>query len=289
VDAVTGPGVRAGAVAWECRPCEGVEAFLDHARAVLRLTEGCDLAVWPEQCVLEIMGGRPDLDAPEAARYLADCFEEVRSGLAEAVRGSGQTVVAGTHFVRRAERIENSPLVVRPDGSCHVLPGKNVLTRYEADDWGLAPGEGLGVLDDASAGVLVCYDSEFSGSARALAEAGCLALLVPYFTQDLHGYHRIRHTGQARAVELQTYVLLAGLVGSLGREPVPATAGDAAVLAPCVEPFPADGVLAATPPGREGAAVADLDFGTLVQARAQGDVRNWDDRERGTWRVTSRA
>lgn len=235
--------------------------------------------------MLELLGARPGLDGREAAGWLAGQFDEIRAGLEDAVRGSGQTVVAGTHFVRKPQGIVNAPLLVRPDGTSTVLPGKNVLTQYELHDWGLVPDEGAGLAGQT--GVLVCYDAEFPASGMALAEAGALALAVPFFTQDAHGFHRVRWSAHARAVECQVFVVCAGLVGGLGREPVPSTCGSAAVLAPCVPPFPADGVMAESRQGEEGAAIAELDFEALLRARDEGDVRNFHDRGRGRWSAIS--
>jgi predicted amidohydrolase len=99
----------------------------------------------------------------------------------------------------------------------------------------------------------------------------------------MHGFHRVRESCRARAIENQVFVVHASLVGSLGREPVPSTAGSSAILAPCVEPFPADGVLAETRLNAEEIAVAELDFEALVASRESGDVRNWHDRSRGDW------
>lgn len=281
--------MRVAAVAWEIQPCSSPKQHADHAARVLELTDGCTFVVWPEQAVLETLGGQPDLSSREAVAWLASQFEEFRSRLAEVVRGSGQTVVAGTHFVPTERGVVNAPLLVRADGTTAVLPGKNVLTQYELHDWGMAADAGAGLVESARAGVLDCYDSEFPASARALADAGALVLAVPYYTQDRHGFHRIRWCAHARAVENQVYVVAAGLVGSLGREPVPSTHGSAAVLAPCVEPFPADGVLVETAAGEERAAVCELDFAALELARQSGDVRNFADRGRGDWSAIFRA
>ena len=58
-------------------------------------------------------------------------------------------------------------------------------------------------------------------------------------------------------------------------------------MAPSVEPFPEQAVLAETPWNEEGAAIADLDFDELLCAREAGDVRNWHDRLKSSWPLTS--
>jgi len=279
--------MKVGAVAWECQPYDSVSRYLDHAERVLAMTHGCDFAVWPEQTTLGLLALRPELPSRDAVRYLSDAFPEIQERLRGLVTGSGQNVLAGTHFVATEAGIENRPLWITDEGTTVVMPGKNVLTQYEAHDWQMAAGRGLGLAKEI--GALVCYDSEFPGAGRALADEGALVLAVPYFTQDQFGYQRVRWCGQARAVELQLYVVQAGLVGSLGREPVPSTYGQAAVLTPSLEGFPPNATLTETRPGIEGAAVCELDLELLLSARRSGDVRNWDDREKGDWRVTCRA
>jgi len=133
--------------------------------------------------------------------------------------------------------------------------------------------------------VTVCYDCEFPESSRVLAESGMLVQVVPAFTETRHGFGRVRWSCHARAIENQLFVVHASLVGSLGREPVVSAVGSSAVLTPPIEPFPPGAVLAETDFGVEGVALAEIDFATLLKAREGGDVRNWNDRNRGDWTV----
>jgi predicted amidohydrolase len=180
----------------------------------------------------------------------------------------------------------NTAIVLNPDGSVTTDVPKVVLTQYETNEWRLIPGQGLRSLPDERVGVTVCYDSEFPESGRSLAESGVCVQCVPAFTETEHGFHRVRASCRARAVENQIFVVHASLFGSLGREPVPNAVGSAAVMAPCSSPFPSNGVLAETPVNAEGVAYAELDFDALALARTAGDVRNWEDRSKGDWSVS---
>ena len=62
-------------------------------------------------------------------------------------------------------------------------------------------------------------------------------------------------------------------------------AAAAAIIAPSVEPFPVEAILRETPLNEEGIVIADLDFDQLLEARSKGDVRNYEDRNSGTWTV----
>ncbi|RYG45024.1 hypothetical protein EON79_13610, partial [bacterium] len=110
-------------------------------------------------------------------------------------------------------------------------------------------------------------------------------LAVPSWTETQRGFQRVRWSCQARAVEHQTFVIHASLVGGFGYEPVPDSVGSSAIIAPSVEPFPVEAILAQSPYNEESLIVADLDMAMLDEARLRGEVRNWEDRDRGTWTV----
>jgi predicted amidohydrolase len=180
-------------------------------------------------------------------------------------------------------QIRNVCHVVDSRGEHTTAQEKVKLTTYEREVWKIAPGRGLSTLPDQQTSVLICYDSEFPEAGRALAERGVLLFCVPAFTETMHGFHRVRHSCHARAIENQVFVVHSSLVGSLGREPVPNAVGSSAILAPSFEPFPANGVLAETTMNEEEIAVAKLDFNALRKAREEGDVRNWHDRDAEWW------
>ncbi len=287
----------AAAASWKIRPAASVDSFAGHLREIVHAAAARDAAliVLPELAILELLALHPEAAPAEVPQLLAgyeEWYEDLLFGLAHE---TAALIVGGSHFLNEAVGVANASLAAYPtddrfktaDGG--YLAGdfqrKVNLTTYERDVWNLAPGAGLQALRDQRLGITVCYDCEFPESGRALAEAGVLAQCVPAFTQDLHGFHRVREACRARAIENQVFVLHASLAGSLGREPVPSTSGSSAILAPCVQPFPADGILAETRMDEEEIAVAELDFEAVLTARDSGDVRNWHDRSRGDWTV----
>jgi len=50
---------------------------------------------------------------------------------------------------------------------------------------------------------------------RLLADEGMDILLVPFLTDTQNGYSRVRNCAQARAIENECYVAIAGSVGNL--------------------------------------------------------------------------
>lgn len=278
--------MRVAAVSWRIRPVVGVDGFFAHAEELLAACEGCDLVVFPECVALELLTVWPDLSPSAAPLALADALAGEVGRFGEIARRRGVRWVAGTHFFATPLGVQNRAVYAGPDGQVVTDVPKVVMTQFEAHEWGLVAGRGLRRLPDPRIGVTVCYDCEFPASGRALAESGVLVQCVPAFTETRRGYQRVRWSCQARAIENQLFVLHASLVGSLGREPVPTAVGTSAVLAPSVEPFPESAVLAETEWNEEGAAIADLDFEALAEARNSNDVRNWADRDAGEWTLS---
>ncbi|MCW5938949.1 MAG: hypothetical protein KF884_04590 [Fimbriimonadaceae bacterium] len=279
--------MRAAAVSWKIRQLRDVDGFFAHMAELLELCDGADLVVMPENNGLELLSLCPHA-APRESGLATYALLKDRLGEFAALASRYRcTLIAGTYLVPSGDQWVNSALVAFPDGGLTLDVPKVVLTQYEAHEWGVSPGSGLRQLPDPRFGVTVCYDCEFPESGRRLAESGVLVQCVPAFTETRRGFQRVRWSCLARAVENQVFVVHSSLVGSLGREPVPSAVGSSAVMAPSVEPFPEQAVLAETPWNKEGAAIAELDFDELLCAREAGDVRNWHDRLKSSWPLTS--
>jgi predicted amidohydrolase len=96
----------------------------------------------------------------------------------------------------------------------------------------------------------------------------------------------VRYCCQARAVENQIYVALAGNCGNLpGVENMDIQYAQSCIVTPCDFPFARDGVAADTNPNVEAVAFADVRLSDLEQARADGTVQNLNDRRFDLYRV----
>ena len=270
------------AVNWKIRHAKGVDDVLAHAEelAVLSKDNGAEFVVFPENFAIELLLNEncEEKDVP------SKLSQDVRSALQEIAKRVRVAIVGGSHLEKSDDgQFRNACHVFDSEGA-HVGSQEKVkLTTYEREVWNLAPGRGLAHFSNSKTGVLICYDSEFPEAGRSLAERGVLLLCVPAFTESMHGFHRVRHSCHARAIENQVFVVHSSLVGSLGKEPVPNAVGSSAIIAPSIEPYPASGVLAETEMNEEGIAVATLDFEALQRARETGDVRNWYDRDAESW------
>jgi predicted amidohydrolase len=176
--------------------------------------------------------------------------------------------------VARDGKLYNISYVCLPNGDVVEQPKLHV-TPNERKWWGISGGDTLRVIDTPTAkiGVLICYDSEFPEAARYLADQGMEILFVPFCTDNRQGYLRVRHCSQARAIENQIYVALAGNVGNLPDVTnMDVQYGQAAVLTPSDFEFARDGIAAEADANEETVLVCDLDLDELHTARQSGTV-----------------
>ena len=123
--------------------------------------------------------------------------------------------------------------------------------------------------------ILICYDVEFPELARYLAIKGMDLLLVPFWTDTKNAYLRVRRCAQARAIENECYVAIAGSVGNIPKvENMDIQYAQSAIFTPSDFAFPHDAVAAEATPNTEMALIADLDMELLKELRLQGSVRN---------------
>lgn len=271
--------LTACAIAWKIRPASSFEEFVGHLNSLLSQCPDESLAVLPEFFSLELLpffGGD--------YLKLASAFTEIVKAMERVALDRGLTIVGGSHIVNIGPQYQNISPLVRASGI--QLQAKLKMTQFEQADMHISAGQGLRPPTELGLSTLVCYDCEFPEAGRVLAEAGCRVLSVPAFTETVRGFQRVRWSCLARAIENQIFVIHSSLVGSLEAEPVPTTYGSSAILAPSVAPFPESAILAETPLGEEGVAIATLDFDQLELARNSDDVRNWHDRDPACWRLT---
>ncbi|MEX2379613.1 MAG: nitrilase-related carbon-nitrogen hydrolase, partial [Vicingaceae bacterium] len=89
----------------------------------------------------------------------------------------------------------------------------------------------------------------------------------------------IRHCAQARAIENECYVAIAGCVGNLPKvHNMDIQYAQSAVFSPCDFAFPTNGVVAEATPNTEMTVIADVDLSLLKELHLKGSVRNLIDR-----------
>ncbi|MBL8838391.1 MAG: carbon-nitrogen hydrolase family protein [Alphaproteobacteria bacterium] len=270
--------MRVAAAQYALTPVAGVDAFARRCEdVVLQAKElSPELLVLPEYLgaqVLSAGGGTPNIrDLPAAA-------ERYRALFAGLARTHSMAILAGTTIVADGNQLRNAAHLFHPDGRVDVQP-KLHLTPTERD-WGLAPGDQLKLVEvgGRKAAILVCYDIEFPELARMARAQGAEIILCPSSTEDRHGFHRVRYTAHARAIEDQVYVVVAMTVGGMPAvEGLRMSVGQAAIIGPCDYPFPPGGILAEGEFNFDMLVAADLDMAAIARAQSGGSVRTWQDR-----------
>ncbi len=207
-------------------------------------------------------------------------------------RDLGLLVVAGTHLEqveKNSPEVRNRCLLAWPDGSCDQQD-KLQPTPWERR-WQITPTDDVRRFRHAGVTIAVpiCYDIEFPEGVRAAAVAGAELLLVPSWTDDDHGFWRVRHCAQARCIENAVFAVHAPLVGGLSEPPdFEQACGAAGILTPCDIAFQRAGLAAEGGWNQPVVVIAELDFAALRQSRAMGTVTPFSDRrELSSYRVRS--
>jgi predicted amidohydrolase len=241
-----------------------------------------NVLVFPEYGALELaaLAGREAAGALEPALMAVaertGRASEVWAGLA---RRHGVYILgpSGPVFDGTQPRPVNRATFFTPGGR-RAHQDKQIMTRFEREDWRVAPGGPLTVIETGlgTFGILICYDSEFPLLARSLAEAGAEVLLVPSCTDTLAGYTRVKVGAMARALENQCVTVQAPTVGHAPWCPaVDDNVGAAAVYGPPDRGFPANGILAIGDLNVAGWTYATVSLQAIREVRAEGGVLNF--------------
>lgn len=241
---------------------------------------GADLLVFPEYGSMELAS----LGGADVAANLETALEEVMRHAprvadlhCDLAARHGVHILGASAPAQGPVRPVNRATLYGPDGVIGHQD-KQLMTRFEREDWDIAPGtDGLRVFDTplGRIGILICYDAEFPLLGRALAEAGAEIILVPSCTEGVAGYTRVKVGAMARALENQCVVVQSPTVGAAAWCPaVDVNTGAAAIYGPPDRGFPDTGILAETALNTPGWAVAEVDLQAIHAVRRDGAVLN---------------
>lgn len=249
---------------------------------IAQAKDRADLLVLPEYACVELGAALVGQDATDEATELAAMVAHADAILAEmraaAIRNA-IWLLPGTLPMRMGDRVIARAPLIAPDGRMAVQE-KRIMTRFEAERWGVSPGAPPRVFDTpwGRLGISICYDVEFPKHVRAQVEAGAWLILAPSCTDSRHGATRVLVSAAARAIENQCYVATTPTVGEAPwSAALDVNRGHASVFAPADRGFPEDGVLAAGPPDQAGWVFATLDPALIEAVREHGAVRNHRD------------
>ena len=274
--------IRLGLIQWQMRPYKDLDELLEQAEYFIDAVSGyrSDFALFPEFFNAPLMAVNNHMSTPDAIRELAKHTQAIAQKFSEFSISYNINIITGSMPEVIDGRLYNVGYLCRRDGSMERYEKLHV-TPDEAKVWGMQGGNQLKAFDTdcGKIGVLVCYDSEFPELSRLLADEGMDILFVPFLTDTQNGYSRVRHCAQARAIENECYVAIAGSVGNLPNvQNMDIQFAQSMVFTPCDFSFPTNGVKAEATPNTEMILIADVDISLLRELNQLGAVRNPRDR-----------
>ncbi len=246
-----------------------------------------DFVVFPELFTTQLLSLIRAKRPGTAARKLAEYTPKYLDLFTRLAVKFHVNIVGGSQFDVEDGQLHNISYLFRRNGTIgrqhkiHVTPGEK---RW----WGVAGGNSVEVFetDRGKVSILVCYDIEFPELARIATAKGAKIIFVPFNTDERYGYLRVRHCAQARAIENQVYVAIAGCTGNLPHvDNADVHYAQSGIYTPSDFPFARDAIASETTPNVETVIVHDVDVEALRRSRLNGTVRAWTDRRTDLYRV----
>jgi len=242
---------------------------------------GADILALPEYSAMVLAGAfveTPDMQAELEA--VTSRAQNLIAALAQIAKRHQLYLLAGSLPMLDADdKVRNRAPFISPTGMV-ALQDKQSMTRFEAEEWGVAGGHGPHVFNTTLGviGISICYDSEFPLHVRAQVAAGAKLILVPCCTANPAGFNRVCLSARARAIENQCYVAVIPLVGQAKwSASIDFNHGYPAVFGPCDEGFPVDGIIAQGHVNETGLLFASIDPAAIDAVRVAGAVLNHRD------------
>lgn len=281
--------VRLGLVQWQMRTYKNVDELMQQVEYFVDTLSGyrSDFALFPEFFNAPLMAKYNHLSEPDAIRKLADFTEEIVRKFSGFAISYNINIITGSMPEMVDGKLFNVGYLCRRDGSIERYE-KIHVTPDEAKVWGMQVGHELKVYDTdcGKIGILICYDVEFPELSRLLADDGMNILFVPFLTDTQNGYSRVKNCAQARAIENECYVAIAGSVGNLPNvHNMDIQYAQSMVLTPCDFAFPMNGVKAEATPNTEMILISDVDLDLLNELHEYGSVKNLKDRRKDVYDV----
>jgi len=274
--------VKISATQFELKPCKQFSSFKDSVVNMLDRVKGSDFVVFGEWFTLGLLAANTDLgkasyaDIKKVSKFTNDYIEL----FSKLVKERQQFLVAGTTVEEDNGHYYDTCFMFDPTGKMHNHR-KTHLFPLERDEWEMSEYDQLDVIDagKAKVGVCICYESQIPECSRLLALKGAEIIFCPSLTLTEAGYHRIRHSCEARCIENQLITVMSSTVGDLSPMKVKGV-GRSSILSPCDHPWPNNGIIADGEMDKEMVVTADVDLDAIYVTREKGAARSHKDRIR---------
>lgn len=282
--------VRIGVVQWQMRPYSTAEDLLTQVEYFVDAVSDyqSDFILFPELFNAPLMGNFNNMDTRHAIRELAQYTEPIVAAMSKMAVSYNVNIIAGSMAEIRDDKVYNVSYVLQRNGQIDSVC-KLHITPSEEYDWHIQGGNEIKVIntDAGKIGVQICYDVEFPEMTRKLAEEGLQILFVPFLTDTQNAYNRVRFCAQARAIENECFVAIAGNVGNLPKVTnMDLQFAQSAVLTPSDFAFPVNCIKAEATPNTEMIVVSDVDLSLLTELHNYGSVQTLKDRRLDVYKLT---
>lgn len=281
--------IRLGLVQWQMRHFSNIEAFYEQVKFFVDAVSGyqSDFLLFPEFFNTPLLQPYNDLPEIEAMRKLAEFTPEIVKKIQEYAVSYNVNIISGSMPILEDGKLYNATYLCHRNGLTEDYR-KIHITPNEQKYYGMSGGDKIGVFDTdcGKIGILICYDVEFPELSRIYADQGMQILFVPFLTDTQNGYTRVRRCAQARAIENECYVAIAGCVGNLPKvNNMDIQFAQSAVFTPSDFAFPTNGVKAETTPNTEMMLLVDVDLHLLDELHHFGTVKILKDRRKDLYEV----
>ncbi len=282
--------VRIGVVQWQMRPYLTTEDLLTQVEYFVDAVSDyqSDFILFPELFNAPLMGNFNSMDSRHAIRELAQFTGPIVAAMSKMAVSYNVNIIAGSMPEIRDDKVYNVSYVLQRNGQIDSAC-KLHITPSEEYDWHIQGGNEIKVIntDAGKIGVQICYDVEFPEMTRKLAEEGMQILFVPFLTDTQNAYNRVRFCAQARAIENECFVAIAGNVGNLPKVTnMDLQFAQSAVLTPSDFAFPVNCIKAEATPNTEMIVVSDVDLSLLTELHNYGSVQTLKDRRLDVYQLT---
>ena len=289
VSARSAKTIRLGLVQWQMRLFPNIDAFYEQVKFFVDAVSGykSDFIMFPEFFNTPLLEPYNHLPEMEAMRKLAESTDEIVRKIQEYAVSYNVNIISGSMPIIENGKLYNDTYLCHRNGLTEDYR-KIHITPNEQKYYGMSGGDKIGVFntDCGKIGILICYDVEFPELSRIYADQGMQILFVPFLTDTQNGYTRVRRCAQARAIENECYVAIAGCVGNLPKvNNMDIQFALSAVFTPSDFAFPTNAVKAETTPNTEMMLVVDVDLHLLDELHHFGTVKTLKDRRSDLYEV----
>jgi predicted amidohydrolase/ribosomal protein S18 acetylase RimI-like enzyme len=279
---VASQSVRICAVQYQLREIRSFEEFERHCAYFVDVAADyrSDFILFPELFTTQLLScatvQRPGLAVRELAQFTPR-YLELFTKLAIKYNVN---IIGGSHFSVEEDHLYNVAYLFQRNGGI----GKQYklhVTPEERRWWGVEPGNRIEVFetDEGAISLQVGHDITFPEVSRIAVLQGAEIIFVPFCTDERYAYLRVRYCAQARCIENNVYVVIAGTVGNLPAvENMDIQYAQSGIFTPADIPFSRDAIASECTPNIETVIVDDVDLELLKRHRQAGSLLTLRDR-----------